>query len=182
LYYLGFNLLIVKTQNPDFKGFYRTDFRLVRTIVADFEIRRIYYLGKDRLFTVNVDTVKIWNVTTGELIREYECNLEGHNCFYILPDNKFVSVSYQDKTAQVWDLETFEKKTQNFQYLSSLCYFVKWLDCGQQLMIRKARLYQVVIMSLEGFDLSIVHRFEKAHEKWIVSLQALPKGLCASAS
>ena len=42
--------------------------------------------------------------------------------------------------------------------------------------------HDLVIMSLESFELSIVNRFKKAHNKKINCIQELPNGLCATGS
>jgi WD40 repeat protein len=94
---------------------------------------------------------------------------------YVLPDNKLVVPDCFTNVAYVWDLNTFEIKAQIQQFGIFSCFAP--LSNGRIAVVNEEDL---VILSLEGYNLSIVHQFEKAHDKEILFLHELPEGLCAS--
>jgi WD40 repeat protein len=144
----------------------------------------MFYLGGDRLLIhFGEDTVKMCNVRTGEIISQFRCDSKISNYLYALPDNKLVLVNHLRKLTQLWHVNTLEKKTQD----PNLGVLQNFVSLSNGLIVAATvqhycKTFDLVVLSLQGCYLTVVHQFKKAHDMQIDCIQQLPEGLCATGS
>ena len=62
----------------------------------------------NKIFSASDDeTIKIWNLETGECLKTLNDHTESVKSILIIPNNKFISGS-ADATIKIWDLNSFE--------------------------------------------------------------------------
>jgi WD40 repeat protein len=77
----------------------------------------------NKLITCSYDeTIKIWNLHSGECLKTLNEHKNNVNCILIIPNNKFISSS-DDKTIKIWDLNSYKclNTLKNEFYVESLC-------------------------------------------------------------
>jgi WD40 repeat protein len=121
------------------------------------------------------ETVRVWNVETGELVN----TLRGHSGqvdnVAVLPDGHIVSSSV-DGTLRVWDLATGESAALHWDRLSEAAK-VSLLPDGRVMVAFEGGLLQASEMETGEVDLVLA-----GHTSWVNSLSVLPGGRLVSGS
>ena len=92
----------------------------IRSIQVDEKSNRLISLSDDQ-------TVKIWDLSTGECLKTFDDHIPDVKIIFILPNKKFICVHYADinknSKIKIWDINTYEclNTFKNDSPVESLC-------------------------------------------------------------
>jgi WD40 repeat protein len=81
----------------------------LRSFEVHDQIRAVRFINDSNLFvTVSAKAIKVWDVKTGDLVKEIQTNIESFSATAISDDGNYVAVGMDDNRLKVWELETKE--------------------------------------------------------------------------